>query len=214
MKGAWVTAALAVLGATLASGRAEGGSAITGGKTSGLTLKGGVTQGGDPQFTYYLNVYLTDDTIPAYTLGSSAAVVTATGLTGVSAGDMVSVGYQSTPEPNAIWSPVLGTESATISYYGYSAITATGSDPLLLFQLIIVTPPNTPSGLSPGDNFMFSYTIGSGNDQQTGQGIVTVTAGALATPEPSSLILLLVGGAVLPYFGIRERRRRHTRRVG
>lgn len=204
-------AALVAVGAMLSVGRVEG-SPVTAG---GISVKGGVTQGGDPQYTFYLDVFLIDDTIPAYVYpGSATATLTVDGLTGIGSVDTYLVNYEYFSPPEAIWNPTLSTGTAASDYFGYSPITASGPDPLWLFQLVVTTPTNTSNGASPGDEFTYSWTIGTGNNEQTGSGFGYLTLGPPPVPEPSSIVLMLVGGSVVPYLEFHRRRRRQARRVG
>ena len=208
VEGVRILAALAALGLTLLCGRAEAGP-VNGTPTSGgITVTGGVTQGGDPQFTYYLDVYLVNATIPAYTPpGPAVSTLSLSDITGItSAATFMSSSPYDFPSV-LIGMPALGTGTVDIDFFNTSPISTTGTS--LLLQLVITTPTETPAGLAPGDTFAYAFTIGS----QSGGGTVTMTDGPPPplVPEPSSLVLMLVGGTVAPCLGLRYRRRPPSR---
>lgn len=202
-KGAWMMAAFAVLGVALAQGRAEA--------AGGIVIKTGVVQGGDPQFTNYIDIYLQNGTIPAYSAQGPVATVTLTGLTGVSSVDSYQFNDQYLPSPGeSIGTPPLLSDAnggtASFQFFNTDAISATSQ--ILLVEFVVITPPDTPQGLKPGDTFHYDWTIGT----QAGSGSGTVVLGSPSlVPEPSSLVLMLVGGTVVPYFGLRYRRGRRSR---
>lgn len=200
-RGAWMMAAFAVLGVALAQGRAEGG----------IVIKTGVVQGGDPQFTNYIDIYLQNGTMPAYSAQGPVATVTLTGLTGVSSADSYQFNDQYLPSPGElIGTPPLLSDvnggTASLQFFNAEAISTTSQ--ILLVEFVVVTPPDTPQGLKPGDTFHYNWTIGT----QSGSGSGTVVLGSPSlVPEPSSLVLMLAGGTVVPYFGLRYRRVRRSR---
>lgn len=207
--GTWISAVLAALGMTMVGGGAEAGSVVGAPSPTGIQVTGGVTQGGDPQYTYYLDIYLVDDTIPAYeSPGPAVATVSATGITGISSADTYNYSSPYGSPPVLIGSPTIGTGTVDIDFFNSASISTTGT--ALLLQLTIITPANTPSGLNPGDQFTYTFTIGS----LSGGGTVILTDGPPPlVPEPSSLVLMLVGGTALPYLGLRHRRCRRSRGV-
>jgi hypothetical protein len=206
-KDAWILAIPAALGLML-GGRAEAASTLS----KGITVKTGVTQGGDPQFTNYIDIFLNNDAIPAYSGGGPVATVTITGLTGVSSVDSYRFEDQYLPSPEElIGTPPLLSDAdggtAGLQFFNLSPISTT--DQILLVRLVVITPPDTPQGLEPGDTFHYTWTIGT---TEFGSGSGTVVLGPPdAVPEPSSIVLMLAGGAVLPYVGLRHRRRRRSR---
>jgi hypothetical protein len=190
-------AALVVIGATLAGER----PAIAG-TFSGIILTGGVTEGGDPQYTYYIDVYLENDTIPAYpNSGPPTATINITDLTGIDSTDLYQLNYQTYQPPAALWTETITPNMANFDFFGTSPNTA-GPDPVYLFQFIIQTPHNV-IGKNPGDRVDYTWTISG----QQGSGFFILNA----VPEPSSILMMAAGAVVLPYLEIRRRRR--ARRV-
>ena len=204
IKAVWVAVTAAMVAMAWAGGEARAG---------GIAIQTGVTQGGDPQYTYYINVILNPNTtIPAYnpTYGGGPAPVPAqteinlTGITGLAAGaDTITLISQNPGPPAAIWTEVTGTDSITVDYYGYGSIVNSLSLGVTVLKFTVVTP-DTPDqkGLTPGSAINYSYSVGGSSP--TG-GTVNVQSGA-PVPEPSSLVLILTGSAILPYQILRNRR--------
>jgi hypothetical protein len=193
--GAWFMAGLALIGAMVLGGREA--------RAGGVSVKLGVGQGGDPSFTYDAFVYLdANTTAPA----SSSLSATFMGITGITNNgtDTVSVVYQYLSFPSATWQVTLTPNTITIQEVNIPAIGPFTSQ-TLLFEVQIVTPPNTPAGLSPGDMVNVSTTL-AGSPAVPGR--ITLQN---IIPEPSSMIMMLLGGAMLPFFAIRERARRSRR---
>jgi hypothetical protein len=201
IKSAWMTTAFAVIGAALSIGSAEAGSIVSSSK--GITVGGGVVFNPDPQYTYYLNISIDDDTLPTYNSISPSASLTIDGLKGLASGDFYNESYSSLANPPVDPALTIGTNSVTLNLYNYGApITVSGSQ--LVYQFIIQTDNNQ----SPPPPTTFNYSYSIGGSSPTFVGPVTFTQGPLGVPEPGSLILLLMGGTAVTSIAIRERRRR------
>jgi hypothetical protein len=201
-RGAWFIAGLAMIAAIVGGGREA--------RAGGVSLKLGVGMGGDPVFTYDAYVTLDPNTIvPQSSPGQASIDVTFTGITGITsnATDTVNVLFQYPGSLVAFWTVTLSTanggtihlqESNPFSSFG----PFTGSQELL--EVEIKTPPNTPEGLKGGDVVFASTTLG-------GTTTNNIPVRLFSIPEPSSMILMLLGGTVLPFYAIRERARRSRR---
>jgi hypothetical protein len=186
-------AALVAIGATLAGERPTFAAGF-----SGIILTGGVTQGGDPQYTYTIDAFLVNDTIPPFVNGLPTATITM-GILGLEEGDAYLINYQTYLPPAAIWLNTITPNTDFLDFFGSSPNTA-GTDPVPLFELVIITPPNA-IGLNPGDRVDYTWTI---SGQQPGSGFFILGG---AVPEPSSILLMAVGAVALPYLEFRRRRR-------
>lgn len=189
---------LVLLGAMIAGGREA--------RAGGVSAKLGSGQGGDPIDTYIATVTLNANTsVPGYTGGSSPSlVVTFTGITGITsnATDTVDILSQNPSYPQSVWTVSLSASNGgtiTLSEVNYSAIGPYTSATQLV-DVQIVTPMNAPPALPPGT--MVSYTTSI-----NGSSPAPATATVYAIPEPSSVIMMLMGAAILPYCAIRARRR-------
>ena len=64
--------------------------------------------------------------------------------------------------------------------------------------------------MAPGTIIDYSYTIGG----TTGTGTIVLQGGPPGVPEPSSLVLMLLGGAFVPLAASYRGRRLRSRRAG
>jgi hypothetical protein len=189
--GAWFMGGLALIGAMVVGGHEA--------QAGGVSAKLGVGKGGDPIFTYDAYVLLdADTTVPA----SSSLSAVFHGVTGVASGDSQTVIFQYNSFPDATWQVTLTSDTITIQE---TNLTSFGGFPSQteIFEVQIVTP-SIPTGLSPGDTISTTTTLG-------GSPPVNGTITVFSIPEPSSMIMMLLGGAMLPFFAIRERARRSRR---
>jgi hypothetical protein len=195
--GAWFMAGLALIGAMVVGGREA--------QAGGVSVKLGVGQGGDPSFTYDAYVYLDADSTA---LANGSLSATFTGITGITnnSTDTISPLFELYSFPDAVWQVSLS--SANGGTITIQELNSTQIGPFSaqteLFEVQIVTPQNTPAGLAPGDMVNVSTTLGGSPPVQ---GSITL----FSIPEPSSMIMMLLGGAMLPFFAIRERTRRSRR---
>jgi hypothetical protein len=205
-KSASFLAGLAVLGAMMSGGRAEAGPA----KPTGISAAGGVTYNPDPQFTYYIGVYLD----AGDTFASNTAIESNFSIIGISSADTITTLYINpgvgVHEFNAGDAMISAPGTLTTIYDGPNAITAPATTKTLL-EYFQVTTPNSSSqtGQQAGTTVDYTYYI---NGVEQPPSSFVLQAGPLSIPEPSSLVLMMIGGTVLPYLAIRERRRRirHT----
>jgi hypothetical protein len=206
MKNVSVMAGLAVLGAMMTGGRAEAAPA----KVLGISTAGGVTYNPDPQYTYFIGIYLD----AGETFVTDTSIQDKMSITGITSSDSITSLYvdpgANPLTPNLADAVISTAGTLTINYTGPNVITAPASTNLLLAYFEIATP-NSPSqtGQLPGSTVDYAYTIDGVLPPTTGSFVLQ--NGPLVIPEPSSLILMMIGGTVLPYLAIRERRRRVCR---
>jgi hypothetical protein len=240
IKGAWIAAGIAVLGAMAAGGlETQAGT---------VTLKGGIQEGsgstGDPPYTYYFDLYLTGGSI-APDGGSLTCYFTVNGLVGASGigYDPSQIGTPSTPsEPPYTATP--GSVESTEYWITPNGGVATSPSPIppgfmangynyesnvtweyLLGPTIPYSNPgpngvflglftvNTswsygkgqPPPLAPGSILTYSYDING----TTGTGLLVLQG----VPEPSSMVLMLLGAAAVPPAVALHRRGSRSRRV-
>jgi hypothetical protein len=219
IKGAWIAAGIAVLGAMIAGGSDAGAGT--------LSLSGSIVPlpGGSP-FLYEFDLFLTGGTIVPDTAGRTEFTVGLAphGLVGVTGQS----GHQEPPltgfSPEVWIVPSGGIVTTTTGnpppydqassvqwqYFSGPTITWAGSDILLGLFTVQTTssfpdnaPPVTP-GITPID---WSYSVlNPDGSTTTGGGTITLAG----VPEPSSVILLLVGSTALPLVFFRRRRRRRV----
>lgn len=240
IKSAWIAAGIAVLGATFVSGlEARAGT---------VALRGGIRQGsgtgGDPPFTYYFDLFLTDGSITPDS-GSLTSTFTVEGLVGVSGPgyDPGQIGTPSSPsgppytaapgspQASEFWitpnGGVVTTPSpvppgfvadgynyqsdVTWEYllgptYSIPANAPPGTE-IYLGQFTVNTSwsyaPGQPYPLAPGTVVKYTYDV----DGTAGGGTL------ILAPEPSSVVLMLLGAAVMPLTVALRRRRVRSRCV-
>ena len=199
----WFFAGIAALAAMVAGGsNAQAGT---------VTIKGGIApQGpGDPPYTYIFDVYLNNATINAYSgSGSAATTYSVDGLVGINTGSESVINDQYGMAPQVIWTPAPTSETATWNYYGYGSISTTGTLLLGRFEITTTTSYSSPP-VPPGSMLTYTYLL----DGVSGTGQITIVNGNPGVPEPSSIIMMLTGGCLLPSFAFRQAQRLRSRRV-
>ena len=184
-RNSWPFAALVALAAI--------GSAAPEARAGAITVSGGYLPTGDPRFLYVFDVNLN----PNYTLqyGDSFTIDGLPGVTNTAGSPSYVSGPYSTYFGNASIDETNSTSpySSNVTWTYRGNTTLTGSLDLGTFS--IYTTYNYPTGTQTpfpsgetSPNVSYTYNIG-GN---TGSGTFTMSA----VPEPSSMILLLIGGAV------------------
>ena len=215
----WVLAGLtALLAMTFGASQAP---------ASSVGLKGGITPGtGDPPYVYEFALYLTSGSIAP---GDSFTV---DALVGVSKpGYITSAGSPTTQPPsngtgysNEYWNvpaggivTTPGTAPTNPTGYDYSSNvtwnytagpTFTYTNTPIFLGLFTVETTTDYTGSPPATigvtTIDYSYTLGG----VTGHGTTPPLVGALSVPEPSSLVLLLIGLGAFPLAWLRTRSRR------
>ncbi|MHB1557677.1 MAG: PEP-CTERM sorting domain-containing protein [Isosphaeraceae bacterium] len=174
-------------------------------RAGSISVGVGVGQGGDPFFVYDLTVTLNAGAyLPQSTTSNPISLdLTFTGLTGLvsNAVDTTSIVSQNPAFPTAAWLYTIGTDKIELKESNAQGPIGPFSSNLLLFDLRIQTPDTqTQTGLTPGSTVNFTYTIPG---QSGGSGSVTVAS----IPEPSTVVLTLLGVAGMPLLVRRARRR-------
>jgi hypothetical protein len=195
IKGAWIAAGIAVLGAMIAGGQARAG-------TVGITISGGEKPViGDPPYDYIFQVYL-DPGFEVLATGSPLNDFQVTGLVGVGADSFTS---QPTTVP---WTPTPATGSVTWTLFGTTSIPNTGTGEQYLGQFSVLTDKSFSSPpVTPGTTIVYNFTVYDISTGKTISGSNSFTLVLLGVPEPSSVVLLTLGAAAVP--AIAARRRRH-----
>jgi hypothetical protein len=200
----WITAGLVVLGTTFVSGTAARASS-----TTGIVITKGTTHEiGDPLYVYTFTVELT----AGETL-QTGGYFTVYDIPGVAASSL-------TQQPNDKWGDSLqlvgltpsGTPPITDNpaiwnvtwVYNGSAFTGNSPNGTTIGQFQVDT---TELPTQPTPTLLYVGTLNG--TTYTDQGIVVV--GALI-PEPSSIVLLLVGAGAIPLVCLRLRRRQRRQR--
>lgn len=173
-------------------------------RAGSISVGVGVGQGGDPFFVYDVTVTLNAGYFLPQSSGTQPSLdVTFTGLTGLvsNAVDTTSIVSQNPAFPTAAWLYTIGTDQLELKESNQSGNIGTFPSNVLLFDLRIQTPDTqTQTGLTPGSTVNFTYTIPG---QSGGSGSVTVAS----IPEPSTVVLTLLGVAGMPLLVRRARRR-------
>lgn len=191
-----LVAAAATLGAMFAGTReVQAGS---------ISVGVGVGKGGDPFYVYDVTVTLNAGYFLPQSSGTQPSLdLTFTGLTGLlsNAVDTTFIVSQTPAFPTSSWLYTIGTDQLELKEANQSGNIGTFPSDVLLFDLRIQTPDTqTQTGLTPGSTVNFTYTIPG---QTGGSGTVTVSS----LPEPSTVVLALLGVAGVPLFVSRARRR-------
>ncbi len=208
IKGAWIMAGIAVLGAMVAGGEARAGS-------RGITIGGGFKPTtGDPPYDYVFTVELDPGfeiqppTSPPY---DDFQVL---GLVGVTSASLHS---EPGSFPSVTWFAQPATDNITWTFNGNTSIpnnNPPGSNievPLGTFT--VETTQNFPNGppVLPGTVIDYNFTVFDLSTGTTITGSNSFKIVALGVPEPSSVVLLMVGAAALPAIAVGRRRRRVPR---
>jgi hypothetical protein len=205
IRGVSILAGLAVLGAMFAGAHEA--------RADSIDISGGQVQGpGDPPYIYQFKVSLHDGTL------MSGDSFTISNLAGVTPADFPNAGDppSKTTEPGFFhsqtnfrsWLPEIDLISSAAPYSSdvswtlmtSSPISTTGTLTLGIFT-VETTQSFTAPPITPGNSVSYSYTI---NGSSTGNSF-PIQAGSV--PEPSSIVLLLVGGGAVSVLAFRQRRR-------
>ena len=207
IQGRSLVTGFAVLAALMAGGHVGNTTAF-----GGITVKGGVVFNPDPQNTFYLNISIENATLPSNSssMNPPALDLTIDGLTGLKSSDFYQESYSLIKNPPLDPALAIGTNAVTLDLYNFGPSLSFTSK-VLLYQFIIQTDNNQSGPLPDGATFSYTYSIG-GSTPTTSTGNVFIR-GPLSVPEPGSIVLMLMGGAVLPCFAIHARRRRVLRPV-
>jgi hypothetical protein len=212
VKGAWILAGLAALGSTLVvGGKAEAASTV-----AAIVIKGGAHPGpGDPPWDYDVQVFL--EPVNHITAGDSFTIDSLRGVTPANfpaPGAPASPTTQPSNPPSIVWTPSIGAPTNTTFPYasdltwtfaGNTNINATElTQGIFLGVFTVQTTSNFTSPPYPND-FLIDYSYSVDGRTNTGTGTFPLQ---VIVPEPSSMVLLLVGAGALPWLLIRERRRR------
>jgi hypothetical protein len=200
IKGAWIAAGIAALGAMIAGGQARAGSI-------GIVINpGGIKPGtGDPTWDYVLQVYLD----PGFEVKASSTPSNFFQV-GSSSTPLVGVGTDSpTTQPGTVqWVPAPATDTVTWTLSGKKSVINTGPGELYLGEFVVETDKSFSSPpVAPGTVIDYNFRV---LDLATGQiisGSNSFTLVALGVPEPSSVVMLAVGAAAMSVIVIRGRRR-------
>jgi hypothetical protein len=201
IKGAWLAAGIALLGAMIAGGEARAGS-------RGITIDpGGIKPGtGDPPYDYIFYVYLDPDfeiqasgsPLNFFQVGS-----TTTPLVGVGTDSLT---HQPTSIPSVVWTPLPGTEEVSWTFLGNTSIPNTTSSNLFLGEFIVQTDKSyTSPPDKPGTIIDYTFTVFDLATHTTISGSNSFTL--VSIPEPSSVVMLAAGAAAIAVMVIRGRRR-------
>jgi hypothetical protein len=205
MRSAWIAAGLAVLGTIIAGGEARAGKA-------GITINpGGIKPGtGEPPWFYFFDVYLD----PGFEVKASGSPlnffeVGSSSPTGSPTTPLVGVGTDSPPptQPTAVqWVPTLGTETVTWTLHGKRSVTNAGTSEMFLGQFLVETDKSFPKPpVAPGTIIDYNFRV---IDLATKTSITGSNSFTLVSiPEPSSVVMLAAGAAVMAVVVIRGRRR-------
>jgi hypothetical protein len=206
MRGAWIAAGLAVLGAIVAGGEARAGKA-------GITINPGGTRPGtgDPPWEFVMEVYL-DPGFEVKASGSPSNFfeVGSSSPIGPPTTPLVGVGADShTFQPTTVqWLPTPATETVTWTLHGKRSVANTGTSELFLGQFIVVTDrsfSNPP--VAPGTLIDYNFRL---VDLATKTTITGSNSFILVSiPEPSSVVMLALGAAgAMSAIVVRRRRSR------
>lgn len=197
IRGAWIAAGIAVLGAMIAGAEARAG-------TAGITIKGGFKPTtGDPPYDYIFEVYID----PGFEVEAGAFNnFQVTDLVGVTSGSLSS---QPGSIPTVIWTPTPATENITWTFLGNTSIPNNTTSDLYLGEFTVQTTENFPNGppVSPGTLIDYNFTVFDLSTNQTVSGSNSFPIVNLGVPEPTSVVLLAVGAAILPAIAARRGRR-------
>jgi hypothetical protein len=203
IKGAWIAVGLAVLGAMVAGGEARAG-------TAGIHIGGGFKPvGGDPPYDYVFQVYL-DPFFEVQANGSPLNNFEVFDLVGVTSGSRTT---QPGSSPTVVWTPTPATDDVTWTFTGNTSIPNKTKRELLLGQFTVETTQNFPNGppVPPGTVIDYTFTVFDLRTGKTITGSDSFQIGALAVPEPSSVVLLSVGAAAMSAIVVCRRRRQAAR---
>jgi len=212
MKGTWILAGLGVL--TVIAG--DGRDAQAAG-TKAIVITGGYKPAtSDPLYDYIFQVSLEPTAGPnslftgdSFTIGAVPRKGVSTPLTplpGVTLSSPTSVlsSYSWSPLITEINTSPPFSSVVTWTYTGASTITAT-TGPVYLGQFSVETTYDFQNGppLPAGSRIAYSFNFNGGSFDESSFQLSSL-------PEPSSVILLLVGAGTLPLYWLRERRRRRS----
>jgi hypothetical protein len=173
-----------------------------------IVVTGGYKPGtGEPPYDYIFQAYLEPLPNPPggtnfLTLGDFFKI---TGLPGVTAASLTS---EPNAPPGTIWVPIPGSTTVEWKFFGTKKIsTDSTTGQINLGQFIVETTENFTSPPFNSSNNVIDYFFSYDGGTATGTGTIVMVN---AVPEPSSIIMLLVGVSAVPLFVIRQQWRQQN----